>query len=292
MKNNILVTGAAGDTGTHVVSQLLKAGANVRAMVRQEDQRSDALKNSGAEIVVGDLNDFNSVSAALKGMNTAYFVYPLAPGLLEATAYFAQAAREEQLKLVVNVSQRTSLRDAPSHSAQNHWVAERMLDRSGVPVTHLQPTLFMEWLVYFAEDIRDNSRIVTPFGKAKYASISSEDIARVAAAILLDPASHAGKIYPLFGPQELTQYEVAKILSDQVGRTISYIEVEPEAFGQIVSESDSPFNRPFNIQHFIGIAYMFRSGRLEGMNNNVEEITGTKPRSFAEFISERPGLFG
>jgi uncharacterized protein YbjT (DUF2867 family) len=291
MRHKVLVTGATGVTGNFAAKRLLELGVPVRAMVRHQDERSASLATMGAEVVTGDFLDLDSLSAVMKGVSGAYFVYPVAPGLLEATALFAQVAKEEGVGLIVNVSQRTAVRNAPSHSAQAHWVAERLLDRSGVPVTHLQPTLFMDWLAYFGQEIKENNRLISPYGDARYASINSEDIGRVGAAILAKPESHAGKIYPLYGPAELTQQEVAGILSNVLNRKITYVPIEPEAFADVIRGSNSPYNTPFNIQHIAAIGHMFRSGKMSGYNNFVEDITGTKPLSFADYINRNIVIF-
>lgn len=292
MKSKVLVTGATGITGNYAAKRLLELNVPVRAMVRQHDDRSEKLKSLGAEIVAGDFNDLDSLTAAMNGIGGAYFVYPVAPGLLEATALFAEAAREAKIGHIVNVSQRTALRHAPSHSAQAHWVAERLLDRSGVPVTHLQPTLFMDWLAYFGQEIKENNRLISPYGgTVKYASINSEDIGRVGAAILADPEGHAGKTYPLYGPAELDQEEVAAILSEVLGRNINYLSFEPDEFSDIIRSSNSPYNTAFNIQHIAAIGHMFRSGEMAGHNNHVQEITGTKPLSFSDYINNNIELF-
>src|SRR6266403_2059920 len=89
-----LVTGATGATGSGAATQLLDKGRRVRAFVHREDERSESLRRRGAEVVVGDLLDFDVVREALKGVNRAYFVYPIRPGLVQATAQFAQSAVE------------------------------------------------------------------------------------------------------------------------------------------------------------------------------------------------------
>ena len=89
-----LITGATGRTGGETARCLLERGYPVRAFVHQEDERSAQLQARGAEIVVGDLHDFMTVRQALEGVAGAYFVYPDDPGIVEATAYFAQAAKE------------------------------------------------------------------------------------------------------------------------------------------------------------------------------------------------------
>src|SRR5271163_2877522 len=210
----ILVTGATGATGGYAITRLLELNVPVRALVHQLDARSEQLRAAGVEVVQGDLSDFEAVSEALKGITGAYFVYPIqVPGILEATAFFAQAALEQGVGAIVNMSQISARRIAKSHAARNHWIAERLLDRSGVPVTHLRPTFFAEWLMYFSQSIRENDMFPLPFGDVRYAPIAAEDQGRVIAAILNDPAEHAGKIYSLYGPKELTQSEVADLLT-------------------------------------------------------------------------------
>src|ERR1700679_2913508 len=134
-KTKILITGATGASGGTAVASLLELGVPVRALVHRVDGRSEQLRAQGAEIVQGDLSDFAAVYEALEGISGAYFVYPIqVPGILEATAFFAQAALEQGVGAIVNMSQASARRSAKSHAAQNHWIAERLLDRSGVRV--------------------------------------------------------------------------------------------------------------------------------------------------------------
>jgi NAD(P)H dehydrogenase (quinone) len=154
--SKILVTGATGATGGSAITKLLELKIPVRALVHKTDARSEQLRASGVDIVQGDLSDFEAVNEALKGITAAYFVFPIqVPGILEATAFFAQAAIEQGVSAIVNMSQISARRTAKSHAAQNHWIAERLLDRSGIPVTHLRPTLFAEWLMYLSQTIRE-----------------------------------------------------------------------------------------------------------------------------------------
>ena len=108
---NFLVTGATGDTGGYTVEQLLERGHAVRALAHREDDRSKRLEKMGAEVVIGDFLKFNDVRAAMRGVRGAYFCYPIRPGILQATAYFAQAAKEAGLECVVNMSQKSARED-------------------------------------------------------------------------------------------------------------------------------------------------------------------------------------
>jgi uncharacterized protein YbjT (DUF2867 family) len=288
MNNKVLVTGATGATGSSAIKRLLELNIPVRALVRTIDDRAADLTRQGVEVVEGDLSNFNSVSAALKGITSAYYMYPIqVDGLVEGTAYFAQAAVEEGLTHIVNMSQIAARKEAKSNASQNHWIAERLLDRTGIPTTHLRPTFFAEWLKYFAKEIKENNRIVLPFGEAKYAPIAGEDTGRVIASILAKPESHAGQIYPLFGSTELTQYEIAAILSEELGRKISYVAAEIEPFADIMKERYTPYF----IQHVTSVAQDCRNGVFSGTNNLVETISGSQPLHIADYIRKNITLF-
>lgn len=110
--------------------------------MHKAEERSDKLKACGAEIVVRDLLYFGAVRRAVTGADTAYFVYPIRPGLINETAYFAQAAKEAGLVSIVNMSQISAREDSKSHAARDHWIAERMLDWSEFPTTHFGLTVF------------------------------------------------------------------------------------------------------------------------------------------------------
>ena len=289
-EKKILITGATGATGGHAIKSLLELNIPVRALVHQLDVRSERLSALGVEIVQGDLSDFEAVNGALKGITGAYFVFPIQiPGILEATAFFAQAALEQGVGAIVNMSQISARRIAKSHAARNHWIAERLLDRSGVPVTHLRPTFFAEWLMYFSQSIRENDMFPLPFGDVRYAPIAAEDQGRVIAAILNDPAEHAGKIYSLYGPKELTQYEVADLLTQALGRKITYVAIEIEPFMEIWKEKTGA--SAYNFQHIAAVAQDCRDGLFSGTNDLVEKLTGQKPLGMMDYITKNKALF-
>ncbi len=194
-KPRFLITGATGDTGGEAVSELLAKGHDVRVLAHREDARSKRLRDRGVEVVLGDLLDFDTVRAALQGVQRAYFVYPIGPGLIQATAQFAQAAKEAGVEAIVNMSQISARGDSKSDAARQHWLGERVFDWSGVPVTHLRPTFFAEWLLYLAPMIRRQMFFV-PFGTGRHAPIAAEDQGRVIAGILQSPEAHRGKTYP------------------------------------------------------------------------------------------------
>jgi NAD(P)H dehydrogenase (quinone) len=222
----------------------------------------------------------------------AYFVYPIRPGILQATAYFAQAAKQAGLDGIVNMSQIFAREDAKSHAATDHWLAERVFDWSGLAVAHIRPTYFAEWLLYLAPMIRAGFLHV-PFGTGRHAPIAAEDQGRVIAGILEDPAPHGGKIYPLFGPVEVTYQETAQVLSRVLGKRVEYKQVDFEVFRQNMEAGGkaSAVGNSFLFQHLREVAIDHQNGVFEGTNDLVEKLGGRPPMTLKAFIAKHRKAF-
>lgn len=288
MNSPILVTGATGATGRATTKELLRKGFSVRAFVHKIDDRSSQLEAQGAEIVVGDLLDLRSVRRAFEGVKRAYFVYPVRPGLIDATANFAQAAKEVKAEYIVNMSQITARSDAPSNAALNHWLSERVFDWAGTPVTHLQPTAFHSWLFYSYKMISKEGRFGVPFGPTgKFASVSTDDLGVLIAVMLANPSDHEGKTYPLVGTVERTPPEIAEVLSKTLGRNIRYEQVSA---GDLI-KSLTGQSLPYLEQHFEAAAQMHHDGLLGGANDSIERIIGRRPESLTEYIEKNQSFW-
>lgn len=288
---DILVSGATGRTGGAAIDELLKLGQRVRAYVRQDDDRAAALRARGVETAVGDFTDLDALRAAMQGIRSAYFLYPIAPGIIAAAAFFAQAAKEAGVSAIVNMSQISARRESASHAAQDHWVSERVFDWSGIPTTHLRPTFFAEWLIYphFAKEIRAKKKIEFPFGDGRHAPIAAEDQGRVIAHILAKPQGHEGKIYTLHGPVEMNQTEIAAAVGSVLGVTIDY---EPSSLEEFQRKMEEVYKfPPFLTQHLVEVAQNYQVGIFSGTNDVIETITGTPPLSVTTFIEKHRNAF-
>jgi len=200
--NPILVTGAAGAVGgigRSLTEFLLARGHKVRALVRREDERAEALRRLGAEVVEGDLTDLISMHRAIEGCRRIYFGMSVSPAYLEATINTAAVARHYGVEAFVNMSQMTvsqmsinETTDSPQHKL--HWLAEQALSWSGLPVVTVRPTVFLEgfFLQLAAPGVQASDELALPMGGGKTSPISAVDVARVLALILDDPADGAG----------------------------------------------------------------------------------------------------
>jgi NAD(P)H dehydrogenase (quinone) len=221
-----LVTAAAGKTGRHTALALLARGLPVRAMVHREDARSAALRARGAEIVVGNLSDVHDVRNALDGVQRAYWTAPVMPSALEAATLFAAIAEEKRLEVVVSMSQWLADPGHFSQQTRTTWLADRVFDwMPTVGSITVNPGFFAESYTYTLDSVAQFGVLTLPFGDGLNAPPSNEDIAAVAAALLIDPEPHLGHSYRPTGPELVTPSDYAEILSRVFGRTIRYLDI-------------------------------------------------------------------
>src|SRR5246127_4701071 len=287
----ILVSGATGRTGGAAIDELLKSGRHVRAYVRSDDDRAAAFRKRGVDVAIGSFADIDDIRAAMEGIRSAYFLFPIAPGIISAAAYFAEAAKEAGVSAIVNMSQISARRESASHAAQDHWVSERVFDWSGVATTHLRPTFFAEWLVYphFAKEVWARKKIEFPFGNGRHAPIAADDPGRVISHVLANPAGHEGKIYTLHGPVEMNHTEIAADMSEVLGAKIEYAPTSIEEFDQKM-EKLYKFH-PFLAQHLVEVAQNYQDGIFAGTNDVVERITGAPALSVRAFLEKHREAF-
>ena len=281
MARKVLVSGATGDTGRAAVKEAITLGLDVRAMVHNNDARSTALEKRGAEVVLGDLLEIDSVRAAMEGVDAAYFVWPVAPGLIHATVNFAQAASEAGVPTVVNLSQRSANRFSTSNSCRDSFIAEQVLNWSGLSVIHLRPTYFLEWLLYpWQLPYLRQGVLRMPVGKGRHSPIAADDQGRVIAALLKSPEAHIGKTIPISGPVEMDHEQMAAELSEALGRKIVFQDLPIDEYCKSLEAMGVP---PYIVQHLGGAMADYQHGHMAGADNNVENLTGQRSMTVSEF---------
>jgi uncharacterized protein YbjT (DUF2867 family) len=298
MASPILVTGAAGQVGgvgRTVADLLLKQGKAVRAMVRSEDARAQALRDLGAEVIVGDLLDLNSMHRAITGCDRMYFGMSVSDTYLAATVNVAAVAKHHGVKAFINMSQMTlsqmsvtETTPSPQHKLQ--WLSEQVLNWSGLPVVHMRPTVFLEgfFLTLTPESVRQSNQIRLPFGEGKTSPIAAEDVARVVATLLENPQPHIGKIYHLTGPQSENMDFYAQEYSKALGRTITYQDIAVEPWRDALRERGFPVHV---VNHLATLADLHRAGRFDRMTDDVLTLTGQSPMSVQEFVRKNVVAF-
>jgi uncharacterized protein YbjT (DUF2867 family) len=298
MAKPILVTGAAGRVGgigRTITQLLLKQGKSVRAMVRKEDERSRALRDMGAEVVVGDLLDLDSMHRAIAGCAAIYFGMSVSDTYLAATVNAAAVAKHHGVKAFINMSQMTLSQMSITESTRSpqhklHWLAEQALNWSGLPVVHVRPTVLLEgfFLIVTPESVRESDQIRLPFGEGKTSPVAVADVARVIATLLANPQPHIGKIYHLTGPQSENMHFYAQEYSKALGRTITYQDIPVEPWHDGLLKLGLPVHL---VNHLATMADLHRAGRYDRMSDDVVKLTGQEPLSMREFVSQNVVAF-
>jgi len=281
MGRKVLISGATGDTGRAAVREAIALGLDVRALVHGKDARSEALAGLGAEVMLGDLLEIDTVRSAMEGTDAAYLVWPVAPGLIHATVNFAQAAKETGVSTVVNQSQRSANRFSTSNSCRDSFIAEQVLNWSGLPVIHLRPTYFLEWLLYpWQLPYLRQGILRMPVGKGRHSPIAADDQGRAIAALLKNPEAHIGETIPISGPVEMDHEQMAAELTDALGRKIVFQDLPIDEYCRSLETMGVP---PYIVQHLGGAMADYQHGHMSGADNNVERLTGRRSMTVGEF---------
>jgi uncharacterized protein YbjT (DUF2867 family) len=284
----VLISGATGDTGRPAVSESIALGLKVRAFVHSVDARAQALADLGADVVEGDLLDINTVRPAMEGVDAAYFVWPVQPGLIHATVNFAQAAKEAGVGTVINLSQRSANRWSTSDACRDSFIAEEVLNWSGVNVVHLRPTYFLEWLLYpWQLPYVQQGVLRMPVGKGRHSPIAADDQGRVIAALLHDSDGHIGTTIPISGPVEMDHEQMAAELSAALGRKIVFQDLPVEEYVESLRDIGVP---PYVVQHLSGAMVDYQNGHMSGADDNVEKLTGRRSMTVGEFARAHADL--
>jgi uncharacterized protein YbjT (DUF2867 family) len=279
----VLVTGATGNTGSGLVPALCNAGVDVRAFVRDE-VKAQPLKDAGAEIVVGDLDQPATIEPAVEGVDKIYLLTWNGP------------TQEQQAKNVIAAAQRTGNPHIVRHSMwgsersriiQQGLRVEQALKSSGLPWTLLKPTFYMQNTMMAMQTITSDGVIYWDMQDGKLGMIDVRDIVDVALAVLTGEG-HVGKSYILTGPQAISFYDVADIFSKVLNKQVKYVDVP----GQTAFESMVGMGVPEWIaKGFMELMQGFSQGFASRTTDNVATLTGHPARSFEQFARDYAQMF-
>jgi uncharacterized protein YbjT (DUF2867 family) len=294
--NLVLIPGAGG-VGRAVFEQLRARDVPVRVMVRREDERAAELNRLGAEVVIGDLTRPETVAAALQGVARMFFAMAVSSDHLLAGTVVASVAKEYgKLEVLVDlsqmtVSQMTATSTEESHQQRLHWLVEQVLNWSGLPVVHIRPTVFLDTPLFTtlaARSIQENGTIALPFGTGRTSPVAVDDVARVVATVLRDPAPHIGHVYELTGPKSVDMTELAAAFSRALDRPVSYVDVPLDRWQAGLSRMGLS---PHTEQHVATMAQLHRDNRYDRTADGVERVTGIPPQSVEAFVAARRDFY-
>jgi uncharacterized protein YbjT (DUF2867 family) len=185
----------------------------------------------------------------------------------------------------------TTTSTAESHQQRLHWLAEQVFNWSGLPVVHIRPTVFLDTPLFTtmaAQSIQQNGTIALPFGGGHTSPVAVDDVARVVATVLRDPAPHIGRVYELTGPRSVDMTELAAAFSRALDRPVSYVDVPLDRWQAGLSRMGLP---PHVEQHVATMAQLHRDNRYDRATGGVEHVTGMPPQSIEEFVTAHRNLY-
>lgn len=281
MGKKVLVTGATGKIGSLLVPKLKAAGADVRALVRSTE-KGKAAKDEGAEIVLGDFDQPDTLKAAMQGVDTLVLITPPGPEADKQSQACIQTAKDAGVKNVVRISAIIPDERRPTDNTRQHAETDEMLKASGLSFTILRPHAFMQNIFASSGSIAQDGKLYWGMGDGKMGMIDVRDIADVAAKVVMEEG-HDGAIYSLTGPESISFHDVARELSEALEREILYLPIAPEAVESNMKQMGAGDWMSKAMKDY---SEAYASGWGDFVTEDVEKVLGRKPRSIREFIKE------
>jgi len=286
MSGVILVTGATGNVGGEVVSELLNAGWRVRAAVPGCELEAAQQRWEGAvEVVRFDFEEHDTFTAAFADVDGMFLMRP--PHIADVKRIMAPAIRHAAERGRAHVVV-LSVLGAGSNPLVPHHTMEKLVKRSGLPYTLLRPSFFMQNLsTQYRGEIGREGEIHVPAGRGRTSFIDVRDIAAVAARVV-GRAEHFGRAYTLTGAQAVDYFEVARIFTDVLGRPVRYTNPTPGAFRVRLREQGVAENF---IRVLRGIYFTARIGLAARVTPETEQLLGRPPISLERFVRDHADVW-
>ncbi|GHO56798.1 SDR family oxidoreductase [Ktedonobacter robiniae] len=273
-RKTILVTGATGNVGRYVVSQLLDMAVPVRAVVRNPGSVD---LPDGVEIVRGDLAEPSTLGETLAGVGAVFLVWPglptsLAPAVLDELKKYAQ-----RVVYLSSMSTREGRAQQAEPITDFHATIEKLIEGSGLNWTFLRISGLATNTLGWAQQTRSGDVVRWPYAAAARTLIHEKDVAAVAVQALTSDR-HNGAKYILTGPQVLTQAEQVQAIGEAIGRPLRYEEISPEVIRPKMLTQLPPAMVDGMLNAWAGFVR-----EPEPISSKVEEITGTPAHTYKEW---------
>jgi uncharacterized protein YbjT (DUF2867 family) len=287
----ILVTGAAGQTGSAIIREFSRNGHPVRALVRDRSRARFLAELPGVEIADGNMRRPESLSQALDGVERALMISSADPAMAETQYAFVDACGQAGVGHVVKFSGAESgigFEAGRFRFTRMHEDVERYLEASGIAWTHLRPSQFMQVYLREAPSIAGSGVLALPLAEVALAPVDVGDVAQIAYA-LLSEGGYEGRRFDLTGPEALTMNQVAERISAAAGRPVRYVSVSPEERRQNLAATGAP-------EWFLDALDEQARERLRRPQSRISldahREFGVTPTTFADFAARNAAAFG
>lgn len=278
MTATILVTGASGTIGGHLLQALRAAGAPVAAM----SSRADASFGDVA-LRQADFNDVEALTRAFAGVRTLFLLLPIVPNKKALAENAIAAARAAGVRHIVRASGIGADPASPYALMKLQGEIDAQVVASGIDYTLLRPAGFMQNLLTYQSAQVKTGTLYLAHADARQPLIDARDIAAAAARILLAPQAHAARTYGLTGAEALSGHDVAAHLSQTLDRDIRFVPVSFEQANEALRAMAMP---PLLIQWMDSLNRYICAGEGADVSADIPTLLGRAPITFAQFARE------
>ena len=282
----ILITGATGKSGSATARALNNLGQSYRALIRNPEKEEE-LKALGAEVVIGSIEDNQSLVKAMSDVEKVLILLPNSENQLALETQIVDVALQSGTKHIVKVSSIEATPDATSPIPQLHLEAENYIKASGLEWTMVKPNFYMQNLLGSATTIKEQDKIFLPMGEGKTGMIDTRDVGKVIAKVLSEEG-HSSMNYEITGPEILSFYDVAETFSNVLNKTVNYIDLPMPAYKDILSNF---LTNQWHLDAVIDLFEGIREGGIEEKTDTYAALMGEPPKSLEEFIIEHSFIF-
>lgn len=283
----ILLTGVTGKTGGAAASALLEMGVPFRALVR-DAEKAAALKDAGAELIVGDMGDADVVREALQGCERAALILPNSQEQEAMEMQFVDLAEAAGVRHVVKLSSLEARPEATSPIPSLHYRVEQRIKDAGLDWTMIRPNFFMQNLLASGMSIKNEGKFYLPLGDGVTVMMDCRDIG-LTFAVVLTGEGHGGQSYEISGPELLTFHDVAAQFSEVLGKPVEYVNQDPDKYFERIA----PFLS--SEWHLNAVRHLFNE-IVEGVvppevTDTFKRLTGKEPIPFRQFVADHRFVF-
>jgi uncharacterized protein YbjT (DUF2867 family) len=295
----ILVIGATGTVGSEVVKQLVSSSSSsdrnviIKAAIHSQD-KADIFKqydNKTVQIVNIDYYKSETIADVLNRIDKLFLLtLPTSNSIDIYSNLVREIRKSSNINHIVKLSSMAVEIGLDNAIGRLHSEEEKIIEESGIPFTFLRPSAFMQNFVnYFGQTIRTQNAFYLPAGDGEVSFVDARDIAAVSVqALITGSQQHIGKAYTITGQEAISHGEVAEILSKEVGKRISYVDIPEEDALKRMREAGM---EDWLIDATIESYRIIRAGYASQTTKVVEQITGRKPITFSQFAKDYAGAF-
>ncbi len=284
MPKRILVTGATGNVGSHMIDLLRRSDRNEIIAAVTSLEKGENLNQQGIDTIILNFNNKESLQSSMEGIEALILITPLVESMLDWVSWGLEAAKAAGVSFVLRLSSMGADFDGDFKLGRIHGEAERFVRNSEIPYCILRPNSFMQnYVNYYSEMIKGERALYLPQGDGRISLIDVQDVAKVAASILENPQNHLNEIFDLTGPQALSNAEIADQIGNAIGQQVTYVAIDDHTAREGMKQMGFS---AWETEMLMSLNQHIRSGHCAKTTDALSDLCGQSPTTFTQFAEK------